>query len=168
MQHLLYVYSAAYQSNANQQANSCLSATWTGPCSVQHHISWATIIPNDTWWQTAAMQNADRGAGAGRAYDSFCVSHVLLGGKRPGCNVVHHDGFNTPDNPVANSTITAYPGSMLQVPLCRAMAASIGRMRYAPGLHSSMLLSQAVLNNTMHDGMAGEPITPTRFMLLLF
>jgi hypothetical protein len=102
------------------------------------------------WRQTAAMKETN-GPAENSAYNSFCVGHVLLGGKDHKCKIVQTHGFNTPNDPAARATITkSYPGSMLQAPLCRAIAARLTRTHNA-GLPSSMLLSQAVMNNTVHN-----------------
>jgi hypothetical protein len=89
-------------------------------------------------------------------YNSFCVAHVLLGGSRPGCQIVHQHGFDTPNDPEDREVITKkYPGSMLQAPTCRAIAAKL-MWTNRTGLTSPVLQSRAALNNTVHNSLESE------------
>jgi hypothetical protein len=89
-------------------------------------------------------------------YNSFCVSHVHLGGDKPGCRIIQHAGLNMPDDYAARGRLMdKYPGSTLQAPACRAIAANLMRLNRT-GLQASHLLSQLGLNITVHNAMNGE------------
>jgi hypothetical protein len=89
-------------------------------------------------------------------YNSFCVAHVLLGGDHPGCQTVRVHGFDTPDDAADRANITTtYPGSMLQAPTCRAIAAKL-MWTNRTGLASSVLQSRTALNNTVQNNLASK------------
>jgi hypothetical protein len=89
-------------------------------------------------------------------YNSFCVAHVLVGGNRPGCKIVHHKGYDTPNDPEARRVINnRYAGSMLQAATCRAIAAKL-MWANRTGLTSPVLQSQASLNDTVHNNLESK------------
>uniref|UniRef100_A0A383VM28 Uncharacterized protein n=1 Tax=Tetradesmus obliquus TaxID=3088 RepID=A0A383VM28_TETOB len=148
---------------------------FTCPCtSMRNTVEWAAIIPQDIWQQFDDM-TAPQGPVGTPKYNSFCVSHVHLGGSKPGCRLVQHAGLNIPDYGNMNLAPTPrrrgygyqparddftlrerlvqqYPGSALQAPACRAIAANLMRLNRT-GLQASHLLSQLGLNITVHNAM---------------
>lgn len=157
---------------------SAACAAFAGPCtSMRNTVEWAAIIPQDIWQQFDDM-TAPQGPVGTPNYNSFCVSHVHLGGSKPGCRLVQHAGLNIPDYGNMNLAPTPrrrgygyqparddftlrerlvqqYPGSALQAPACRAIAANLMRLNRT-GLQASHLLSQLGLNITVHNAMNGE------------
>jgi hypothetical protein len=124
---------------------------------MRNTIDWSAIIPQSTWQQFSDMQEPNGPAGTPQYY-SFCVSHVHVSGNKPGCTVVRHEGYNTPnDYEVRDAMMGLYPGSTLQAPACRAIAANLMRLNRT-GLPASHMLSRKGLNNTVHNAMNGEPL----------
>jgi hypothetical protein len=123
---------------------------------MRNTVDWTTVIPQSIWQQFDDMQAPNGPAGTPQ-YKSFCVSNVLVGGNKPGCKVVRHDGYNTPnDYDTRGVVMNQYPGSTLQAPACRAIAANLMRLNRT-GLPASHLLSRMGLNKTVHNAMNGEP-----------
>jgi hypothetical protein len=136
--------------------SSYMLAAGAGPCtSMRNTVEWATIIPQSIWQEFDDMTTPGGPAGTPR-YNSFCVSHVHLGGDKPGCKLIQHRGLNTPDEyETRDRLMERYPGSTLQAPACRAIAANLMRLNRT-GLPASHLLSRLGLNITVHNAMNGE------------